>query len=251
MRWQQAAQKIISELVSVTRIPIGPKSGFRVLSYHSVGGKALGDHLGLSSISLESFKSHVSCLIKHKIVTTNELDLDFDKLSVAITFDDGYKDNLYTAAPILIANNLPFTVFIATDLISNHTPGFLNPNELKELAGLPNVTIGAHGKTHTHLTRLKDSQILSELKDSKSYLEDLLGASIQSMSYPYGDIDEKVLYAAKVAGYKNAFTSNFSINNLLTERLKLHRCAIMNGDSTRTLSQKINGDWDWRGILGA
>lgn len=251
MRWQQAAQKIISECMALARLPLEPKSGFRVLSYHSVGGNALGDHLGLSSITPELFKKHISCLSEYKIVGTNEADLNPNQLSVGITFDDGYRDNLYIAAPILVANNMPFTIFIATDLVANCANGFLSPHELKELSKLPNVTIGAHGKTHTHLTSLKDSQILNELQDSKSYLEDLLGAPIQSMSYPYGDVDERVLYAAKVAGYKNGFTSNFSINISKTPALKLNRCAILNGDTTRTLAQKINGDWDWRGVLGA
>jgi peptidoglycan/xylan/chitin deacetylase (PgdA/CDA1 family) len=251
MRWQQAAQKIISECMALARLPLEPKPGFRVLSYHSVGGNAFGDHLGLSSISPELFKKHISILSEYKIVGTNDTDLNHNQLSVGITFDDGYRDNLYIAAPILVANNMPFTIFIATDLVANGANGFLSPHELKELSKLPNVTIGAHGKTHTHLTRLKESQILNELRDSKSYLEDLLGESIQTMSYPYGDVDERVLYATKVAGYKNAFTSNFSINNSQTGVFKLNRCAILNGDTTRTLAQKINGDWDWRRILGA
>lgn len=249
MRWQQATQKIISECIALARLPLEPKPGFRVLSYHSVGGNAFGDHLGLSSIAPELFKRHISSLLEYTIVGTNDSDLNYNHLSVGITFDDGYRDNLYIAAPILVANNMPFTIFIATDLVANGANGFLSPHELKELSKLPNVTIGAHGKTHTHLTRLKESQILNELQDSKSYLEDLLGAPINSMSYPYGDVDERVIYAANVAGFTRAFTSIFSINNSFTGLLRLNRCAIMYGDSTRILAQKINGDWDWRGTL--
>ena len=78
-----------------------------------------------------------------------------------------------------------------------------------------------------------------------------MGTSILSMSYPYGDVDERVLYSAKVAGYKNAFTSKFSINNSLTDVLQLNRCAILNGDSIRILAQKINGAGDWRGAMRA
>jgi peptidoglycan/xylan/chitin deacetylase (PgdA/CDA1 family) len=250
MRWQQFAQKIISECISLARVPKSPKTGLRVVSYHSVGGEAFGDDLGLSTISIELFKQHALHLANYKIITTNNCNPLNNQLSVAITFDDGYKDNLYTAAPILLERSLPFTVFIATDLVSKKAFGFLTPNELKELAKYPDITIGAHGKTHTHLTKLKDSQIYSELRDSKSYLEDLLGIQVNSMSYPYGDVDERVMYAADLAGYKYAFTSKFAINNSLTGRLNLNRCAILKGDSTRTLIQKINGDWDWRGMLG-
>ncbi|WP_435254329.1 polysaccharide deacetylase family protein [Tenacibaculum sp. A30] len=38
---------------------------------------------------------------------------------LVITFDDGYRNNLTVAAPILKANNFPFTVFICPDLIEN------------------------------------------------------------------------------------------------------------------------------------
>jgi len=53
---------------------------------------------------------------------------------VAITFDEGYKDNLYFVAPLLVGNGIPFTVFVTTDFSKNNKKDILQPLEIRELS---------------------------------------------------------------------------------------------------------------------
>ncbi len=95
----------------------------RVLMYHSVVNDAnlSSQKSDIYSISETYFTSHVDFLVQNfhsadrKVVSLE----DSFSSGVSITFDDGYKDTLTIAAPLLCKNNLPFHVFVTpANLIS-------------------------------------------------------------------------------------------------------------------------------------
>ena len=73
---------------------------------------------------------------------------------VAITFDDGYRDNLTVALPLLEKFGLPMTLFVTAGFVGRE--GYLSKEELREISKHPLVTIGAHGLSHRDFTRLSD-----------------------------------------------------------------------------------------------
>lgn len=246
MRWQQLAMRTISEAVSIVRKPFGEPKGLRILIYHAVGDTPVyGDTIGLNTINLELFKKHIDIISKLSTTPLLPLSIDENKLKVAITFDDGYADNLHIAAPLLAEAGIPFTVFVTSDFVKNRSKGFLSPSELKRLALIPGATIGSHTCSHPHLTKCNDSKLRVELEDSKSYLENLLGKEVLSFAYPYGDVDMRVRNAVYKAGYKVGACSRFDINRPERDKLLLNRCFILCNDTQRVLQQKLRGDWDW------
>jgi peptidoglycan/xylan/chitin deacetylase (PgdA/CDA1 family) len=89
-----------------------------ILLYHRVAAPATDPQL--LSVTPERFAGHMAYLSRHfEVVSLHELvgrraKGDVGSRVVAVTFDDGYADNLLQAKPILEFHNVPATVFVAT-----------------------------------------------------------------------------------------------------------------------------------------
>ena len=238
----------IAELNALAHAGRPPRTGLRVLMYHSVGSRAVGDQLGLYGIAPALFAEHMSALAAAtgiKIVPLADGFAAGADCRVAVTFDDGYRDNLHVAAPLLQQHRIPFTVFVCTGFMRAHSENFLTPAELRELASLPGVMIGSHGATHAPLTGLDNQALHDELASSKAALEDATGRAVNAISYPHGAVDRRVRDAAAAAGYTTGACSRFDINGVARDPLLLCRTDIHAGDSVRIFRQKLHGDWDW------
>lgn len=232
----------VSAVFSRMRMRATP--GCRVLMYHAVGGPAAGDARGLYSLSPGRFAEHVRRLAQ--IGGVRPLDAAAGSgEGVAITFDDGYRDNMTVAAPLLADAGLPFTVFVTPDFVRSGARHYLSPDEVRQLAQVPGAAIGAHGRSHRRLTQCSDAELAAELHDSKAWLEDLLGKSVETMSFPHGATDARVRTAAAAAGYALAACSRFGAHPRGGDPLGVARVEIWANDSSARLSAKLRGDWDW------
>jgi peptidoglycan/xylan/chitin deacetylase (PgdA/CDA1 family) len=248
----QFGHRFLTELVALSGACRVPQNGLRILMYHAVGGRADNDHLGYYNITAERFARHMEILNQTAGLTVSPVTqaaCEADSAKVAITFDDGYRDNLRVAAPILLARGMPFAVFVATRFVRDRHPDFLSPEEVRELAALPGATIGAHGDTHVPLAGCDDHSLARELADSRAYLEDLTGRAVTTMSYPHGSVDRRVRDAVEAAGYDHAGCSHIGINRSTCDPLLLARTTIFAQDGERYLRRKLAGCWDWYGRL--
>ena len=242
MHLNSSIKQTISSIISCVRN--SSYDGHRSLIYHSVGSDVLGDPTGLNSLSKELFIEHVQLLKEYKVVESCSPNLNYNELNISLTFDDGYTDNLLYAAPILVENEIPFTVFITTDYIENEK-NCMSKHQLIELSELSGVTIGSHTKSHPHLTKLNRNDLEMELLYSKSFIEDLIGIKVCSIAYPYGDVNQRVATEVERLGYQYGFCSHFDTNTSNRNKFFLNRCFIHKNDGRKILKQKIVGDWDW------
>ncbi len=225
-----------------------PRRGLRILMYHAIGTPIEGDTRGLYNMKVEQFERHMRHLARYwreAVVPLQPVTSIGGALHIAVTFDDGYRDNLTVAAPLLVDLGIPFTVFVCAGAVAQRKIGFLGPEEVRELASLPGVQIGSHSVSHARLTLCDDHQLREELAGSKSYLEDLIGREVVSLSYPHGDVDRRVRDVAGKVGYRIGGTSRFDVNPDGRDPLLLCRTDIWAGDDLSVFQQKLRGDWDW------
>ena len=68
------------------------------------------------------------------------------------------------------------------------------------------ITIGSHTVTHRRLALLNEEEVKKELNESKETLENILKTEIDSLAFPYGNYNARVVELAVQAGYKKLFT---------------------------------------------
>ena len=224
-----------------------PRPGLRILMYHAIG---LGDRF---AVDADGFAHQMAWLREDSGLTVSALadavaDPPAPRTTVAaITFDDGYRSVLMLGAPILVRRKLPFTVFVIGEYLRRPPVSgqYLDVSALRELAALPDVTIGAHGYTHRPLTRLDDVALREDLRRSVDALSDALGRRPGVMSYPHGAMDRRVVRFVRDAGFDLAATSLLGVNRARTASLELRRTEVDAFDDDESFAGKVHGDYDW------
>ena len=152
--------------------------------------------------------------------------LDPDRLNVAITFDDGYKDCAVVAAPLLAALGLPATVFVCSGAVGlegddaqrfardglqrRAQVAFMDAADLRSLADGGLFEIGGHATGHANLGLHRDPpEWRAQVVDDRDALAQMAGAPPRFFAFPFGQFTNVSPAAVEwviKAGYDAAFT---------------------------------------------
>jgi peptidoglycan/xylan/chitin deacetylase (PgdA/CDA1 family) len=100
--------------------------------------------------------------------------------------------------------NLPFTLFVSTDVIDNKIPGYMSWEEIRILRD-NGVTIGSQTKSHPHMHNLNQDQLIYELSKSNDRFIKEIGSKPKIFAYPYGEYNLNVIKQVKAHGFRAAF----------------------------------------------
>jgi peptidoglycan/xylan/chitin deacetylase (PgdA/CDA1 family) len=159
-----------------------------------------------------------------------------------ISFDDGFRNIITNALPLLVKHQVPSTFFVPTaivgadpDTVRDYCLKTTNYPRIIEMASWDDLkmasehgmSIASHTRTHTRFSKMSGDleRMEDEIGGSKVELERSLGKPCRHISWPYGamsDADETSLEFVRNAGYASCFgayrgmvtpgeTSSFSI----------------------------------------
>ena len=158
------------------------------------------------TVSPQSFVRQIDCLEKKafRLLSLDEVidlkvEIPLTGRAVALTFDDGYRDNYENGFALLIQRRKTAALFVVVNWIG--TKDFLTWREIRELSEA-GITIGSHSLSHRWLPDIGDEgELKSEIVDSKKRIEDELGKEVRHFSYPIGGINQRVAEIVRRAGY--------------------------------------------------
>ena len=232
------------------------REGYRILTYHGVADEPKDSY----SVRTDHFRFHMAFLADHyKVVTLEELaytlktGVSTPQETIAVTFDDGYKECSAIVAEILDRYRIPATFFIVTGILDGKTRAvgreYMSWDDVRTLVEAE-FSVGSHTVSHRSLGELPLTEVEQELTVSRNRIQAEIGTLPAGLAYPYGtmrDFSPAIAGIAEKAGYLYAATAIHGLNYESDSTFVLRRTTLTAGDGPRTFRMILKGCLDpWR-----
>jgi peptidoglycan/xylan/chitin deacetylase (PgdA/CDA1 family) len=222
-------------LTALSALPRERRDGVRIVHYHYVFDDERERFAQQLRFLAREFRP-VSLSEAVERLRTGRADGD----ELVVTFDDGFRNQLANAAPLLAELGISACFFLVTDLLSAtreeaelfcrerlHLPIPIEPLDWDSAAILLELghELGSHTRSHRVLTALSREELDAELGGSRDELSRRL-TPVRHLSVPYGDrtrFSERVADAARDAGYESCATALRGPNRAAEDLYALHR----------------------------
>ncbi|MGL4365237.1 MAG: polysaccharide deacetylase family protein [Cetobacterium sp.] len=235
-----------------------------VIMYHRVIKDESEKGVHGTYVTVEQFEEQMKYLKKKGYETVTFKDLlnnrykqrfDKDKKWIMLTFDDGYKDNYENAFPILKKYQFKGIIYVLDGIEYNKwdvdNPGnpekrftLMNQEELLEMQNY-GIEFGGHTSTHPRLADLSIENVKSEIINSKSNIEKIIGRELLSFAYPYGSLNEEVKRIPQEAGYKFAVATDSGSIVFSDDLFEIRRIGIFPTNNLFNFKRKVSGKYNF------
>lgn len=204
-------------------------------SQYSVADSQLRDHLTFlddQGYYIDDFEGLEARLVSKQNIA--------DRYAV-VSIDDGHESSM-KAADLLQTYGCRATFFVTRDRCLKK-PNFIREPHIRELRR-GGFSVGTHGTSHRKLTRMPLEACITELNESKRWLEQVLGEQVRHMAAPGGYINNHLVRLAYSSGYTLVGTCKEWMNSFEKMMIlpnKVNRVNVRRHFSLRTLRQAIEG----------
>ncbi len=230
-----------------------------ILMYHKIPASELKSQHKIY-VTQKRFKKHLQFFKSFGFQTLTFSDLkkfksgllsfeQFPKKPLILTFDDGYKDNLDYASPLLKKYNFKAQLFLLADpdIDSNKWDHSETEPSHEIISGADRLKwkdsafeIGSHGFSHQKITGMNEADARLELRKSKQDLETEFQKNIPVYAFTYGDTNDKTADLALEEGYDYAVNTDTGGLLLEEDPYKIFRVNIFPNETVFSLFKKTS-----------
>lgn len=134
---------------------------------------------------------------------------------VVLTFDDGYRDFVEYAMPVLASHGMTASVYVVagklggtSDWVSGDFRAPLMKADDVRAAAAAGHEVGSHTSTHARLSELSAAAVGHEVADCQRILQDILQRPVDGFAYPYGAFSQDAIDAVQRTGHAYALATD-------------------------------------------
>ncbi|MDI1239359.1 MAG: polysaccharide deacetylase family protein [Polaromonas sp.] len=167
---------------------------------------------------------------------------------VGITFDDGYRNNLTHALPVLQHRGFSSTCYAVSGLLGK-------TNEWDRDIGMAQVPlmtadelrlwvaggqeVGSHTENHARLLQSDETTARAEMTGDRTALEGLLGTPVRHFCYPFGEYAPQHVAMARQAGFQTVTTTRRGRSSSANDLMELPRVPVVRSTSLPVFWLKV------------
>lgn len=240
-RW---VRSVAIALLSPLRSPVRSNNWIRFPYYHHV----FDDERTGFARQIEYYKNVGDIISLDDAILLIKRNVPIDGRYFCLTFDDGFKNCVENALPVLIEKNTIAAFFIATDYIGTdpirdrdrllsfypdrrRLMAFMDWKDCRILTNA-GMIVGSHTMSHVPLSSLNDMQARAEMAESKMRIEEELSQPCRHFCAPFGiphqdfDCDIHPRIAGDI-GYESFLTTQRGANSSSASALFIRRDHMM------------------------
>ena len=204
-----------------------------ILLYHHVGNPRAGRF----SVTLENFRAQMQWLHDNgyqpvsvdAIAAALRGEGTLPAKPVAITFDDGWKNQLNNALPILNEFGFKATFYIVGRWSNSNSPVLMNWREVQALQAQGHW-VASYSLSHKTETRLRSAALWQEIVGGRAMIARAISQTT-TYAYPSGAVNNLVEGLTRKAGYNAAVGVPSNCDQQINGICHMNRIEVRNGYS--------------------